>query len=57
MALFGLAFMLGVPAVYRRFLNVVFDIARDADPAALRALGLLGVLIGVALIYLGAWVL
>jgi uncharacterized protein YjeT (DUF2065 family) len=56
-ALFALAAMLAFPAWMRSFADGVFDVASAMDSASLRVMGVLAVLIGAALIYVGGWVL
>ena len=57
LALFALVSMLAIPSLMRRLASGVFDVASSMDQASLRAVGVLAVLIGVALIYAGGWVL
>jgi uncharacterized protein YjeT (DUF2065 family) len=49
--------MLVVPNVWRRFLSAMFDyLENSVDDAIVRILGLLAVVVGAVLIYVGVYV-
>ncbi len=51
----GSLVLLAVPGPYRRFAESLFDQFRRTDTTAPRMIGVLGILIGALLVYLGFW--
>ena len=53
LALVALVFMLVIPSLYRRMATGVLDFVADMDSSVPRVAGMLGVLIGILVIYIG----
>jgi len=57
--LVGAVFLLTVPSLYKRLADGVFDAVEDGrtvDPALVRGIGVLSVIVGALLIYWGVWI-